>query len=140
ETDPEVFRTLLNQAHTAATRFTTDSALRRRLADAAGAARLSAEPGSDLQLVWTRAWVDATDDADPLRALLDGPVTDLWSSRSPEIARILAARLYPAVIIEQSTLDRSDAFLADESLPAGLRRIVLEQRDDVRRALAARAV
>jgi hypothetical protein len=43
------------------------------------------------------------------------------------------------VLVEQDVLDRTDAFLADDTLPAGLRRIVLERRDELDRAVRARA-
>jgi aminopeptidase N len=63
-----------------------------------------------------------------------------WDERSPQVARRVAQSLYPSVQVEQAVVDRTDAFLADEDLPAGLRRVVLEQQDDLRRAVAARAV
>ena len=53
------------------------------------------------------------------------------------MAQTLANALYPGVVVEQDVLDSTDAFLAGE-LPAGLRRVVLERGDDLRRAVAAR--
>ncbi|MBK5306199.1 MAG: aminopeptidase N [Frankiaceae bacterium] len=67
-------------------------------------------------------------------------IRGVWESRSPQVARSLALSLYPAVVVEQAVLDRTHAFLRDGSLPAGLRRSVLERGDDLRRALAARAL
>ena len=64
-------------------------------------------------------------------------IRELWDARSPHVARVLAVRLYPGVVVEPSVLDRTTEFLADESLPAGLRRVVLERSDDLRRAVAA---
>jgi aminopeptidase N len=65
-------------------------------------------------------------------------IRPFWEARSPEIARRVAADLYPAVVVEQQVLDRTDAFLADAALPAGLRRVVLERQDELRRAVTAR--
>jgi aminopeptidase N len=64
----------------------------------------------------------------------------VWQQRSPQVARSLAAQLYPSVVVEQEVLDRTTEFLSDVTLPPGLRRVVLERADDLRRAVAARAV
>jgi aminopeptidase N len=65
-------------------------------------------------------------------------VPGLWASRPVEIATEIARGLYPWTLIEQQTVDRTDAVLAGD-LPHALRRILLEQRAEVLRALAARA-
>jgi aminopeptidase N len=62
-----------------------------------------------------------------------------WQARSPQVAKSLATYLYPGVLVEQAILDRTDAFLAEDVTP-GLRRVVLERRDELRRALAARVL
>jgi aminopeptidase N len=66
-------------------------------------------------------------------------ITTVWETRTPQVAQALANALYPSVVVEQVVLDRTDAFLSGD-LPAGLRRVVLERADDVRRAVAARAL
>ncbi len=66
-------------------------------------------------------------------------VCGVWEARSPQVAHNLATRLYPSVVVEQSVLDRAAVFLAAEDLPASLRRVVVEQTDHLRRAVAARA-
>ncbi len=66
-------------------------------------------------------------------------IVDVWQSRTPQVASSLAGRLYPAVVIDQAVLDRTAEFLAADALPAGLRRVVRERADDLRRAVAARA-
>jgi aminopeptidase N len=63
-----------------------------------------------------------------------------WAARTPQVAKSLATHLYPSVLVEPAVLDLSDAFLAGRTVPAGLRRVVLERRDDLRRALAARVL
>jgi aminopeptidase N len=67
-------------------------------------------------------------------------IRGVWESRGPQVSRSLAMSLFPGVVVEHAVLDRTQAFLADDSLPAGLRRVVLERGDDLRRALAARAL
>src|SRR5829696_8857068 len=60
----------------------------------------------------------------------------IWASRSPAIAQQVTRLLYPA-LDEPATLELTDAFLEKPDLPAGCRRLVLEQRDDVARAIRA---
>jgi aminopeptidase N len=241
ETDPAVLATLLAQARTAATLWSTDDALLDRLAAAAARESRAAEPGSDVQLSWTKGWIAAVRDTEALHALLvdqDVPVglrvdTELrwqvlrrlavlgaataediaaelardstaagerhaefaraarpdadakrsawasaiadldlsnhqtdalamgfwqieqvelcrsyvdryfdeiaaaWDTRTPQVAQALANALFPSVVVEADVLARTEAFLAEE-LPPGLRRVVLERADDLRRAVAAR--
>jgi len=67
-------------------------------------------------------------------------VPSIWRSRTLEMALMLTRSMYPAVMIEQATLERTDAVLAAPDLDPGLRRVLAERRDDVRRALACRRV
>jgi aminopeptidase N len=65
EDDPEQVRTLLSQATTAATRYLpvgSRAEFRRRLADAAWASAEAAKPGSDLQLVYVKAFLGVAED------------------------------------------------------------------------------
>ncbi|MFC4555067.1 aminopeptidase N [Georgenia faecalis] len=91
--------------------------------------------------------VDATIEGftQPLHASLVAPWTEpyftslrrLWEERSIEIAARLVRGLYPG---QQgaAVLARTRAWLeANDDAPAALRRILLEEEDDLRRALAA---
>jgi aminopeptidase N len=244
ETDPDVLAGLLSQARTAAALYAADDVLLGRLAALAAEQTAAANPGTDVQLSWAKAWIFATRDSSTLHGWLrDGTVprglavdTELrwqvvrrlcvlgdlseddvaselardqtaagerhaeyaraarpdpeakkrawdeamndlalsnhqteamaggfwqldqvdlcrsyvpryfdeiravWQQRSPQVARGLAAQLYPSVVVEQEVLDRTTEFLRDGTLPPGLRRVVLERADDLRRAVAARAV
>ncbi|HEY7102446.1 MAG TPA: aminopeptidase N [Mycobacteriales bacterium] len=65
EDDPEQVRTLLSQATTAATRYLpagSRAEFRRRLADAWWASAEAAKPGSDLQLVYVKAFLGVAED------------------------------------------------------------------------------
>ena len=64
-------------------------------------------------------------------------VDTAWEARSTEMAQNIAIGLYPGLVVEQATLDASDAFLARTDLPAVLRRLVGEGRDGIARALRA---
>ena len=63
----------------------------------------------------------------------------LWATRSPEVVGRLTELLFPSTVVRQAVLDRTQLLLGAEH-PAGLRRLVGEQRDDLHRALACRAV
>ena len=67
-------------------------------------------------------------------------VPGIVAERTNALAQQIVVGLYPAQLTSQATVDRTDAFLA--SLPeesAALRRMMLENRDGVARALRARA-
>ena len=66
-------------------------------------------------------------------------IGDVWQHRTGDTARTIAEGLFPYLMIEQSTIDRVDAYLDETQPPAGLRRILLENRDAIGRALRARA-
>jgi aminopeptidase N len=67
-------------------------------------------------------------------------VPGIVATRTHALAQQIVVGLYPALLTSQATIDRTDGFLA--SLPpesAALRRMMLENRDGVARALRARA-
>ena len=67
-------------------------------------------------------------------------VPGVVANRTHALAQQIVVGLYPALLTTQVTVDRTDAFLA--GLPAesaALRRMMLENRDGVARALRARA-
>ncbi|WP_434582174.1 aminopeptidase N [Carbonactinospora thermoautotrophica] len=64
-------------------------------------------------------------------------IKDVWATRTNEIAQQIVIGLYPSLLTEQATLDRTDEFLRDPEVPPALRRLVLEGRDGVARALRA---
>jgi aminopeptidase N len=83
----------------------------------------------------------------PGQAELLAPFTDryfaaisgVWERRSSEVAQTVVIGLYPVWDISQSGLDAADVFLSDPELPPALRRLVVEGRAGVQRALRARA-
>jgi aminopeptidase N len=67
-------------------------------------------------------------------------VADVWERRTSELAQNVVVGLFPVrtSTVSQDTVDKADAFLAQDGLPASLRRLVGEGRADVVRALRAR--
>jgi aminopeptidase N len=64
----------------------------------------------------------------------------VWADRTIENATRIAALGFPGRLVEQATLARTDAWLAEDGHAPALRRLVLEARDDLARALRARRV
>lgn len=116
----------------------------------------AARPDADVKAhAWAAAWEDTTLTNDHLDATIAGiragdsrdllarfdvdyfsRIRAVWDARSIEIARRLVAGLFPA----SSTLDLPDRWLDDNTdAPAALRRLVVEQRDRLARALRVRA-
>ncbi|MGE5762517.1 MAG: aminopeptidase N [Mycobacterium leprae] len=66
-------------------------------------------------------------------------VAEVWASRTIEVAQNIVVGLFPSYLVEQSVVDRTDAFLERERPVPALRRLILEGRAGVPRALRARA-
>ena len=66
-------------------------------------------------------------------------LVDVWKNRTHEIAGNIVEGLYPGALVEQATLDRTDAYLAEtDDLPPALRRLLVEGKDSIERALRGR--
>ena len=65
-------------------------------------------------------------------------ISGVWQRRSSEVAQTVVIGLYPSWDVSQAGLDAADEFLADADVPPPLRRLVLEGRAGVERALRAR--
>jgi aminopeptidase N len=63
---------------------------------------------------------------------------DLWSDRGDHMKRVLADGLFPSSAASPELLAQVDAFLAAEQRDPALRRILIERRDTVERALRSR--
>jgi aminopeptidase N len=74
----------------------------------------------------------------PFRDLYFAAIGGVWERRSSEVAQTVVIGLYPSWDVSQGGLDAADAYLADPELPPALRRLVLEGRAGVERALRAR--
>jgi aminopeptidase N len=65
-------------------------------------------------------------------------IAGVWQRRSSELAQPVALGMFPSWSVAAATVEAADAWLADESHPPALRRLVSEGRAGVVRALAAR--
>jgi aminopeptidase N len=62
----------------------------------------------------------------------------VWETRTAEMAQNVVVGLYPSLLVSASVVERTDAYLAGDDVPPTLRRLLLEGRDSVVRALQAR--
>ncbi|XRQ12490.1 aminopeptidase N [Actinomadura welshii] len=63
----------------------------------------------------------------------------IWREWSSDMSQTFAEVAYPFLVIEQSTVDRTESYIAEEEPPPALARLLSEGRDGVARALRARA-
>ncbi|HEY2791236.1 MAG TPA: ERAP1-like C-terminal domain-containing protein, partial [Micromonosporaceae bacterium] len=78
--------------------------------------------------------------ADLVRPYIDryfATIAEIWTARPFETARSFIDGFYPRHLIEPATIEATDAYLAAEQPPPALRRLLLENRDEVVRAVAA---
>ncbi|MGH3436676.1 MAG: aminopeptidase N [Sciscionella sp.] len=74
----------------------------------------------------------------PYTASYFSDIASVWQRRSSERAQPTVVGLYPTWAIDQGTVTATDEWLNAEERPAALRRLVLENRAGIVRALAAR--
>ncbi|MFC1416549.1 aminopeptidase N [Streptacidiphilus cavernicola] len=75
----------------------------------------------------------------PYTAKYFAAIKGIFEERSHEMGQQIVVGLYPAVQVEQATLDATDAWLAEAEPAPALRRMVVEARAGVERALRAQA-
>jgi aminopeptidase N len=62
-------------------------------------------------------------------------VGDVWREWKPDMAQWFVLRAYPHHAVSEATLQATDDYLARTDPPAGLRRLLIENRDGIARAL-----
>ncbi|MFI6578013.1 aminopeptidase N [Nocardiopsis sp. NPDC050513] len=62
-----------------------------------------------------------------------------WEKWTGEFAQSFAEMMYPSGLVEEATLERTDAYIAEHDPAPSLRRLLVEGRAGVERALRARA-
>ncbi len=65
-------------------------------------------------------------------------IGEVWRTRTAEMAQNVVVGLYPSLLVQQDVVDRTDAYLAAEEPVPALRRLLLEGRDGLVRAMRAR--
>jgi aminopeptidase N len=66
-------------------------------------------------------------------------VGDVWQNWSSDMAQGFATNAYPLTQISERTVELTDAYIAEADPPAALRRLLLEGRDSLQRALRCQA-
>jgi aminopeptidase N len=130
--------TAAGQRHAAAARAARPDAAAKATAWAA-----VVEDGDELPNAVQTAIVSGfvqPDQRDLLRPYIDryfAAIPKVWVSRSNEMAQNVVVGLYPGIFAEEETVAASDRFLAKNDPPPALRRLVIEGRAAVERALRA---
>ena len=75
----------------------------------------------------------------PFRSRYFDVIGEVWHSRSLEMGSMLASALFPILLVEPTTVELTRAYLDNEDLPSGLRRVIAESLDGVERALRCQA-
>jgi aminopeptidase N len=76
----------------------------------------------------------------PYRDKYFAAIERLWAERTNEVAINIVTTMYPYVLIEQDTIDATERYLRTGNAVPAIRRLLVEGRDGVERALRARAV
>jgi aminopeptidase N len=74
----------------------------------------------------------------PYAAAYYDALAGLWQDGASDMAVFFAQAGYPDSDVSQAAIESADAYLANAGPPAALRRLLLERRDDVVRALRCR--
>ncbi len=77
---------------------------------------------------------------EPFRGRFFDVLPKVWETKDLPDALAFARRMYPQMVNTQETVDRTEQYLSEKSAPAPIRRLLLEGKDGVQRALRARAV
>ncbi|HYU58320.1 MAG TPA: ERAP1-like C-terminal domain-containing protein, partial [Actinomycetota bacterium] len=64
---------------------------------------------------------------------------EVWAERDIQVALMLGVRAYPHNVVEPETMAATEAYLARGDVPGPVRRLLLEAKDGVARALRTRA-
>ncbi|MGH3277100.1 MAG: ERAP1-like C-terminal domain-containing protein, partial [Streptosporangiaceae bacterium] len=100
--------------------------------------------GGDLPNATFRAALDGFQDLDqeelvaPFAEPFFESLAGIWRDWSPDMAQYFAQGAYPVTAVSHEALARTDAYLEQASPPAALRRLLIEDRDDVARQLRCR--
>jgi aminopeptidase N len=83
---------------------------------------------------------DQLDLLEPYRDRYFASIERLWNERTNETAITIVTSMYPALLIDRATVSATDDYLRTGGAVPALRRMLVEGRDGVERALRARAV
>jgi aminopeptidase N len=66
-------------------------------------------------------------------------LANIWKERDIEIALAFIRMMYPTVVVGEETVKATDQYLAADNVPGPVRRILLEGKDNMLRAMRGRA-
>src|SRR3989442_5903990 len=76
---------------------------------------------------------------EPYRPRYFQALANVWKERDIEIALAFARQMFPTVVVGDDTVAATDRYLADANAPGPVRRILLEGKDNMQRAMRGRA-
>jgi aminopeptidase N len=76
---------------------------------------------------------------EPYRARYFQALGNVWKERDIEIALAFARQMFPTTVVGDDTVAATDLYLADQTVPGPVRRILLEGKDNMQRAMRGRA-
>ncbi len=77
---------------------------------------------------------------EPYRARYFEAVGKVWKERDIEVGLAFGRQMYPTVLVDEETVTATDQYLAREDVPGPIRRILLEGKDNMQRAMRGRAL
>src|SRR3989454_398258 len=66
-------------------------------------------------------------------------LANVWKERDIEIGLAFARMMFPTVVVGDATVEATDGYLAGENIPGPVRRVLLEAKDNMERAMRGRA-
>jgi aminopeptidase N len=125
----------------------------------AAAARASHPTAEAKEQVWAALMEDLTLPLATMRSMMRGfhrfdqrrlleayagryfqALATVWKERDIEIGLAFARMMFPSVVVGDQTIKTTDQYLARENVPGPVRRVLLEAKDSMQRAMRARAV
>src|SRR5438132_524515 len=77
---------------------------------------------------------------EPYRARYFGELPNIWKDRDIEVGLAFARMMYPTVLVGDETVRATDRYLAGANVPGPIRRLLLEAKDNMERAMRGRAL
>ena len=77
---------------------------------------------------------------EPYRPRYFQALAGVWRDRDIEVALAFSRMMYPTVVVGEDTVRETDQYLASDKVPGPIRRILLEAKDNMQRAMRGRAL
>ncbi|MDQ6884535.1 MAG: aminopeptidase N [Candidatus Dormibacteraeota bacterium] len=77
---------------------------------------------------------------EPYSARYFAALPRVWESRDIEIALSFAVMMYPGIVVGDETVGTTDRYLQGKDIPGPVRRVLLEAKDNMLRAMRGRAL